>query len=147
MEKAIILSIVSIVYVSLLIPSAFAQEGLIEDFVEGGIETLVDDFTENLDFSDPNMLNATEQETEALKESGLGFFEALVEMIKASHSMSESLINFLSPYPVPQFIVTMVAIAITIIIALGIVKRIAFHIVLLSVIVLLIVGLMVYFFY
>lgn len=147
MEKAKILSVLSIVYVSLLIPSAFAQGDMIEDFVEGGVETLVDDFTENLDFSDPNMLNATEHETEALKDSGLGFLGALIEMIKASHHLSEDLINFLSPYPVPQFIVTMVAIAITVIIALGIVKRIAFHIVLLSVIVLLIVGLMVYFFY
>ena len=143
MEKALI---VSLMYVSLLIPSAYAQSDL-PDFIEEGIETLVDDFTEDLDFSNPNMLNATEEETEELKDAGLEMLDVGIRLVKTSHHFSEALINWLSPYTIPDFIVTIIAGAIALILVLSVLKRIAIHIMILTVVVLLIVAMLVYFYY
>jgi len=133
-------------YVSLLIPSAYAQTD-VEDFVEEGIGSLIDDFTEDLDFTNPNMLNATEGETEELKEAGLEMLDVGITLIKSSHHFSEALINWLSPYTIPDFIVTIMAGAIALILVLSILKRIAIHIMILTVVVLLVVAMLVYFYY
>lgn len=147
MEKALIPVILSIVYVSLLIPSAYAQSEQIEEFIEGGIESMVDEFTEDLDFSDPNMLNATEQETENLKDSGLEMVGTGIELIKTSHGFAQDLIQFLSPVEVDEFLLFIVAGAIALIIAVSLLKRIAIHIMIFVVITLLIVGLLIFFYY
>jgi len=143
-EKALI---ISLVYVSLLIPSAYAQAEQIEEFVEEGIETMIDDFTDDLDFSDPNLLNATEEETEELKDSGLEMLGSSIELLKSSHHFATSLINFLSPYTIPDLIVWIIGGAIAVTLLLSLLKRIAIHIVILTVITLLVVALLVYFYY
>ena len=144
MIKAII---VSLMYVSLLIPSAYAQSEQIEDFVEGGIETMVDEFTSDLDFSDPNMLNATESETEDLKDTGLEMVGSGIEMFKSSHHFAEALIQWLSPVHVDEFLLFLVAGAIAVIIAISLIKRIAIHLIIFVVITLLIIALLIYFYY
>lgn len=144
MEKAIILSIV---YVSLLIQPAFAQSDQVGDFIEGGIEKMVDEFTNDLDFSNPNVLNATKGETNALKDSGLEMVGSGIDLLKTSHTFAEDLIQFLSPVHVDEFILFLVAGAIAVIIAISLIKRIAIHIMIFVIITLLIVGLLVYFYY
>jgi len=146
-EKVLVLAILSIVYVSLLIPSAYAQSEQIEEFIEGGIETMVEEFTEDLDFSDPNLLNATEQETENLKDSGLEMVGTGIDLLKTSHGFAQDLIQFLSPVEVDEFILFLVAGAIAIIIAISLIKRIAIHIMIFVVITLLIIGLLIFFYY
>ncbi len=145
MEK--VLAILSIVYVSLLIPSAYAQSEQIEEFIEGGIETIVDEFTEELDFSDPNLLNATEGETENLKDSGLEMVGSGIDLLKTSHGFAEDLIQFLSPVHVDEFILFLVAGAIAVVIAISIMKRMAIHIMIFVVLSLLIIGLLIFFYY
>ncbi len=147
MEKAFIPLFLSIVYVSLLIPSAYAQSEQIEEFVEGGIETIVDEFTEELDFSDPNLLNATEQETENLKDSGLEMVGTGIDLLKTSHGFAQDLIQFLSPVHVDEFLLFIVAGAIAVVIAISLIKRIAIHIMIFVVITLLIIGLLIFFYY
>ena len=147
MEKAFIPLFLSIVYVSLLIPSAYAQAEQIEEFVEGGIETIVDEFTEELDFSDPNLLNATEQETENLKDSGLEMVGTGIDLLKTSHGFAQDLIQFLSPVHVDEFLLFIVAGAIAVVIAISLIKRIAIHIMIFVVITLLIIGLLIFFYY
>ncbi len=132
---------------SLLIPSAFGQTEEIEDFVEEGIASLVDDFTDDLDFSDPNLLNATEEETEELKDAGLEMIGSSIDLLKTAHHFATSLINFLSPYTIPDLIVWIIGGAIAVILLLSVLKRIAFHIVILTIITLLVVALLVYFYY
>lgn len=139
--------IVSLMYVSLLIPSAYAQSEEIEDFVEGGIEKIVDEFTQDLDFSDPNMLNATESETDDLKDSGLEMVGSGIDMFKSSHSFAEALIQWLSPVHVDEFVLFLVAGAIAVIIAISLIKRIAFHLVIFVVITLIIIALLIFFYY
>jgi len=68
-------------------------------------------------------------------------------LIKTSHSFSEALINWLSPYTIPDFIVTIIAGAIALILVLSVLKRIAIHIMILTVVVLLVVAMLVYFYY
>lgn len=143
-EKALI---VSIMYVSLLIPSAFAQGDQIEGFIEDGIGTMVNEFTEELDFSDPNMLNATEEETENLTDSGLEMIGSGIEMFKTSHHFAENLIQFLSPVYVDQFILFLVAGAIAVIIGLSLIKRMAMHLLIFVVLSLVVVALIIYFYY
>ena len=143
-ERALI---ISVVYVSLLIPSAFGQAEEIEHFIEGGVETMVDQFTDELDFSNPNMLNATEEEAEALKESGLELFGSGIEFFKASHHFSEDLIQILSPVHVHEFILFLVAGAIAVVISLSILKKISVHLLIFVVITLAIVALLIYFYY
>ncbi len=143
-DKALI---ISIVYVSLLIPSAFAQSEQIEQFVEEGIESMVEGFTDDLDFSDPNLLNATEEETEELMDSGLEMVGSSIDLLKSAHHFATSLIKFLSPYTIPDLIVWIIGGAIAMILLLSILKRIAIHIVILTVITLLVVAILVYFYY
>ena len=144
MEKALI---ISLVYVSLLIPTAFAQTDEVENFIEGGIETMVDQFTDDLDFSNPNMLNATEEETEKLKDSGLEMVGSGIDFFKTSHHFAEDLIQFLSPVHVDEFILFLIAGAIAVVIALSLIKRIAVHLLIFVVLTLLVVALLIYFYY
>ena len=144
MEKALI---VSIVYVSLLIPSAFAQGEQIEGFIEDGVETMVNEFTKDLDFSDPNLLNATKEETENLTDSGLEMIGSGIDLFKSSHHFAENLIQFLSPVHVDQFILFLVAGAIAIILGLSLLKRIAIHLLIFVVLSLVVVALIIYFYY
>ena len=144
MEKALI---ISLVYVSLLIPTAFAQTDEVENFIEGGIETMVDEFTDDLDFSNPNMLNATEEETEKLKDSGLEMVGSGIDFFKTSHHFAEDLIQFLSPVHVDEFILFLIAGAIAVVIALSLIKRIAVHLLIFVVLTLLVVALLIYFYY
>ncbi len=134
-------------YVSILFPSAYAQGDQIEDFVEGGIEKMVDEFTADLDFTDPNMLNATEGETEDLKDTGLEMVGSGIEMFKSSHHFAESLIQWLSPVHVDEFLLYLVAGAIAVIIAISLIKRIAIHLIIFVVITLLIIALLIFFYY
>jgi len=133
--------------VSLLIPSAFAQTQEIEEFVEEGIGSLIDDFTDDLDFSDPNLLNATEEETEELKDAGIEMIGTSIDLLKSAHHFATSLIKFLSPYTIPDLIVWIIGGAIAVILLLSLLKRIAIHIVILTIITLLVVALLVYFYY
>jgi len=131
----------------MLIPSAYAQSEQIEDFIEGGIEKMVDEFTEDLDFSDQNLLNATETETEELKDSGLEMVGTGIDMFKSSHHFAEALIQWLSPVHVDEFILFLVAGAIAVIIAISLIKRIAIHLIIFVVITLLIIAFLIYFYY
>ncbi len=144
MEKALL---VSLVYVSLLIPTAFAQGEQIEEFVEEGVETMIDEFVGELDFTDPNLLNATEDETEALKDSGLEMVGVGIDLLKISHGFSQDLIQFLSPVDVPEFVLFLVAGAIAFFIAISIIKRLAIHITIMVVVTLIIVAVLIYFYY
>lgn len=143
-EKALI---ISIVYVSLLIPSAFAQGEQLEGFIEEGIGTMVDEFTEDLDFSDPNLLNATEEETDNLKDSGMEVLGTGINLFKSSHHFAEHLIQFLSPVHVDQFILFIVAGAIAVIIGISVIKKMAMHILIFVVLSLSVVALAIYFYY
>jgi len=142
-EKALI---ISLVYVSLLIPSAYGQAEQLEGLVEEGIETIADDFVDELDFSDPNFLNVTEEEAENLKDSGLEMLDSSIEMLKSTHHFAQALIDLLSPYTIPDLLVSIIAGAIAVILFLSIMKRIAIHVMILTVIVLVIVALLVYFY-
>lgn len=131
---------------SLLIPSSFAQSEQIEEFVEEGIESMINEFTDDLDFSNPNLLNATKEETDELKDSGLEMLGSSIDLLKSAHHFATSLINFLSPYTIPDLIVWIIGGAIAVILLLSVLKRIAIHIVILTVITLLIVAILVYFY-
>ena len=134
-------------YVSLLIPSAFAQDGGIDKLVDNGIKGVVNDLTDNLDFSDPNMLNATQEETDALKDSGLEMVGRGIDLLKTAHKFAGDFIQFLSPVHVDQFILFLVAGAIAVILVISLIKRIAIHLVIFAIITLFIIGLLAYFYY
>jgi len=133
-------------YVSLLIPSAFAETD-IGNFIEEGFNKTVDKFTEDLDYSNPNILKTTEQETEDLKDSGLEMIGTGIDMVKSSHTFAEALIQFLSPVPIEDWILFIIAGAIAVLIAISLIKRIFIHIIIFTVITLLIIGLLIYFYY
>ena len=143
MEKALI---VSVMYVSLLIPTAFAQSD-IGNLIEEGFNKTIDKFTEDLDYNNPNILNTTEKETQDLKDSGLEMVGSGIEMIKSAHGFAKSLVQFLSPAYVDEWILFIIAGAIAVLIAISVIKRMFIHIILFVVIALFIIGLLIFFYY
>ena len=143
MEKALI---VSVMYVSLLIPTAFAQSD-VGNLIEEGFNKTIDKFTEDLDYNNPNILNTTKKETQDLKDSGLEMVGSGIEMLKSAHSFAKSLIQFLSPAYVDEWILFIIAGAIAVLIAISVIKRMFIHIILFVVIALFIIGLLIFFYY
>ena len=77
--------LIPLVYVLVLIPSAFAQTGdQVEGMIEEGVDTLIDEITDNIDLDQENFLNATEEETEALKHSGKDMLSEVFDLFFAS---------------------------------------------------------------
>jgi len=138
---------IPLVYVLVLIPSAFGQiPDQIDEFMDEGIDEVIDKITENLDFDQENFLNATEEETEALKESGKNMISEIFDLFFASHEFATDTVNFLSPYTIEGFIVWIIAGAIAVFFALSIMKRIAIHIFIFIVVTLVIVAILVFFY-
>ena len=131
-----------------LVSNAYAQSGSgLDHLIEGGINNLTDKFTDNIDLSNGNPLNVTKQETDDLTESGKGMFFAVYNLISASHKLGESIINFLSPYPVQSIIVFLVAGAITVVIVLSLLKRLAIHLLIFVIVTLILIGVFVFFYF
>ncbi len=138
---------IPLVYVLVLIPSAFAQTSeQIEDIVESGVDSMLDKLTDNIDLTEENFLNATEDETEELTESGKNMISEIFDLFFASHHFATSTVNWLSPYEIEGFVVWIIAGAIAVFFALSIMKRIALHIFIFIVVTLVIVAIAVYFY-
>ena len=133
-------------YVLVLIPSAYGQSELIEDLVETGVDTMLDRITDNIDLSEENFLNATEEETEQLQESGKNMLSEILDLFFASHDFATDTINWLSPYQIEGFVVWIIAGAIAVFFALSIMKKIAIHIFIFIVVTLTIVAIAIYFY-
>ena len=137
---------IPLVYVLVLIPSAYGQSEQIEDLVETGIDTMLDRLTENIDLDEQNFLNATEEETEELHESGKNMISEVIDLFFASHDFATDTVNWLSPYEIEGFVVWIIAGAIAVFFALSIMKRIAIHIFVFIVVTLAIVAIAIYFY-
>lgn len=137
---------IPLVYVLVLIPSAYGQSEQIEDLVETGIDTMLDRLTENIDLDEQNFLNATEEETEELQESGKNMISEVIDLFFASHDFATDTVNWLSPYEIEGFVVWIIAGAIAVFFALSIMKRIAIHIFVFIVVTLAIVAIAIYFY-
>ncbi len=130
----------------MLIPSAYGQSEQIEDLVDSGIDTMLDRLTENIDLDEQNFLNATEEETEELQESGKNMISEVIDLFFASHDFATDTVNWLSPYEIEGFVVWIIAGAIAVFFALSIMKRIAIHIFVFIVVTLAIVAIAIYFY-
>lgn len=137
---------IPLVYVLVLIPSAYGQSEQIEDLVDSGIDTMLDRLTENIDLDEQNFLNATEEETEELQESGKNMISEVIDLFFASHDFATDTVNWLSPYEIEGFVVWIIAGAIAVFFALSIMKRIAIHIFVFIVVTLAIVAIAIYFY-
>jgi uncharacterized protein YqhQ len=137
------------VFVLIVTPSVYGApiEEQISKGIQEGVGEVIDKVTGDLDFSDPNLLNATEEETQSLKDSGKEMIGEVLDLAISSHKFGKSLINFLSPYTIEDFLLTVIAGAITLVFVISIIKRIAFHIMIFIIITFLIIGLLVYFYF
>lgn len=142
--------IVLIMTVFLLVPTlnqAFADE-LKEEILEGvqtGIGGIMDKITENVDVNSDNPLNATKEETDALKESGKKVLGTTLELVVESHELGENAVRWLSPVVIDQIIITVIALFIAGLIAFSILKRLAIHVMLFLVVALAVVGVIIVF--
>ena len=128
----------------------FAQEQIgtdIDNLIEGSINQMTDEFTEKIDLSSGNPLNTTQEETQQVTESGKGMFFAILDLFRATHQFATSMVNFISPYPVQAIVLFLVAGAITVIAGLSLLKRLAIHVFILVLVVLVFIGLLVVFYY
>jgi len=147
-KSTVFLTVLPILFISII--PVFGQEQIgsdIDNMIEGGINEATDTFAKNIDLSSGNPLNTTQEEIDDVKESGKGLFFVIVDLFRATHEFATSMINFLSPYPVQAIVILVVAGAITIIIALSLLKRLAIHFFILILVVLIIIAVLVVFYY
>lgn len=113
--------------------AVYAQE-LEEEIAEAvgeGLGDVIDKLTEDIDFSDENFLNTNKQETDELIESGKGVMNDLFNMFISMKDFAKSAVQWISPYEISGFLLTMIGIAFAIIFILSIMKAISKHVIIL----------------
>ena len=124
-NKRISVTIILIMYVASL-NSAFA--GSVEDEVVGvvtdGIGDLVDQLSDDIDFTDDNFLNVTEQETDDIKESGKEVMTDTFALFLSVKNFAKDGVKLISPYEISEFLLGLIAFAFALVFILSILKAI-----------------------
>lgn len=145
MNKGITGTIILIMYVASL-NFAYAQE--LEEEIAGmvgeGVGDLVDRLTDDIDFTDDNFLNVTEQEAEDIKVSGQDVMEVTIDLFLSVKDFAKDAVKLISPYEISDFLLGIIAFAFAIVFILSIVKAIGKHIFIMLMIGLSIVALFVF---
>ena len=145
MIKGITGTIILIVYVASL---NFAYADELEDEIAGavgeGVGDLVDRLTDDIDFTDENFLNVTEQEAEDIKVSGQDVMEVTIDLFLSVKDFAKDAVKLISPYEISDFLLAIIAFAFAIVFILSIVKAIGKHIFIMLMIGLSIVALFVF---
>ena len=145
MNKGLTGTIILIVYVASL-NFAYAEEleDQIADVVGEGVGDLVDRLTDDIDFTDENFLNVTEQEAEDIKVSGQDVMEVTIDLFLSVKDFAKDAVKLISPYEISDFLLAIIAFAFAIVFILSIVKAIGKHIFIMLMIGLSIVALFVF---
>ena len=145
MNKGISGTIILIVYVASL---NFAYADELEDEIAGavgeGVGDLVDRLTDDIDFTDDNFLNVTEQETEDIKDSGQDVMQETIDLFLSVKDFAKDAVKLISPYEISDFLLAVIAFAFAVVFILSIVKAIGKHIFIMLMIGLSIVALFVF---
>jgi len=144
-NKGLTGTIILIVYVASL-NFAYAEEleDQIADVVGEGVGDLVDRLTDDIDFTDDNFLNVTEQEAEDIKVSGQDVMEVTIDLFLSVKDFAKDAVKLISPYEISDFLLGIIAFAFAIVFILSIVKAIGKHIFIMLMIGLSIVALFVF---
>jgi len=144
-NKGISGTLILIMYVASL-NLAYAQdlEDEVADIVGEGVGELVDRLTDDIDFTDENFLNVTEDEAEDIKDSGQDVMEETIDLFLSVKEFAKDGVRLISPYPISDFLLTIIAFAFAVVFILSIMKAIGKHIFIMLMIGLSIVALFVF---
>ena len=147
---AIILLIFAVVMLLFGFPEASAQfddeiENEIKDFVEDQLDESFDKITEDIDFESGNILNTNEEETDALKDAGKTWFKDMWKVLWSTKDVAHAGVEFASPFEINAIVVSIVSGVIAISFFLTVIKKIAWHIFVTILVVLVVGALIVYF--
>lgn len=146
MSRALSGTIFLIMYVASL-NLAYAQDQLedeIADIVGEGVGDLVDRLTDDIDFTDENFLNVTEEEAEDIKDSGQDVMKETIDLFLSVKEFAKDGVRLISPYAISDFLLTIIAFAFAVVFILSIMKAIGKHIFIMLMIGLSIVALFVF---
>ncbi len=146
----IIGAIVLLTFTVGMLPEAGAQiqeeiQNEIKDFVEDQLDESFDKITEDIDFESGNILNTNEEETEALKDAGKTWFKDMWKVLWSTKDVAHAGVEFASPFEINALVVSIVSGVIAISFFLTIIKKIAWHIFVTILVVLVVGALIVYF--
>jgi len=144
-NKRISGTIFLILYVaSLNLAHAQELEDEIADVVQEGVGDLVDRLTDDIDFTEDNFLNVTEDEAEDIKESGQDVMKETIDLFLSVKEFAKDGVRLISPYAISDFLITIIAFAFAVVFILSIIKAIGKHIFIMLMIGLSIVALFVF---
>ncbi len=145
MNKGISGTLILIMYVaSLNLAYAEEIEEEIADVVQEGVGDLVDRLTDDIDFTDDNFLNVTEEEAEDIKDSGQDVMKETIDLFLSVKEFAKDGVRLISPYAISDFLLTIIAFAFAVVFILSIMKAIGKHIFIMLMIGLSIVALFVF---
>lgn len=145
MNKGISGTLILIMYVaSLNLAYAEEIEEEIADVVQEGVGDLIDRLTDDIDFTDDNFLNVTEEETEDIKDSGQDVMKETIDLFLSVKEFAKDGVRLISPYAISDFLLTIIAFAFAVVFILSIMKAIGKHIFIMLMIGLSIVALFVF---
>lgn len=145
MNKGISGTLILIMYVaSLNLVYAQELEEEIADIVGEGVGDLVDRLTDDIDFTDENFLNVTEEEAEDIKDSGQDVMKETIDLFLSVKEFAKDGVRLISPYAISDFLLTIIAFAFAVVFILSIMKAIGKHIFIMLMIGLSIVALFVF---
>jgi len=144
-NKGISGTLILIMYVaSLNLAYAEEIEEEIADVVQEGVGDLVDRLTDDIDFTDDNFLNVTEEEAEDIKDSGQDVMKETIDLFLSVKEFAKDGVRLISPYAISDFLLTIIAFAFAVVFILSIMKAIGKHIFIMLMIGLSIVALFVF---
>lgn len=109
--------------------NAYADTGEdIKNYITGGLSDIFKRLTGGIDYSQNNPLNTNEPEAMDLHKTGTDVISIIIDLFIAMKDFAISGINFLSPVELNTVLVLVIAITITGVFLLKLLKRIGWHI-------------------
>lgn len=120
-------------------------ESEIKDFIKEGTEQMIKSISEDIDIDSDNLLNTNDEEVERVVSTSKIWFDDLMRLFFSTKDVTEAGVEMIAPFDIAPILVFGVSVAISIAFVITIVKKLAWHIFIIILVVLGIGAIIIYF--
>ncbi len=120
-------------------------ESEIKDFIKDGTDQIIKSISEDIDIENDNLLNTNDEEVDRVVSTSKIWFDDLMRLFFSTKDVTEAGVEMIAPFDIAPILIFGVSVAISIAFVITIIKKLAWHIFVIILVVLGIGAIIVYF--
>jgi len=120
-------------------------ESEIKDFIKEGTDQVIKSISEDIDIDNDNLLNTNEEEVQKVVSTSKVWFDDLMRLFFSTKDVTQAGVEMIAPFDIAPILIFAVSVAISIAFVITIIKKLAWHIFIIILVVLGIGAIIVYF--